>query len=216
MLGKTFSFKRRGYYFFAEDPSSDVKALISNLSDPDFLLGFDLQCDMPMLFSQLNLNIQGKYKFIFELLASIEAFKNRLQILQQQFRSGVLENFKYTKEICGRFQMQSKLLEYFPIFNDFKINFETRFKDFRKIESIINILNNPLLCNIGEQEIRLQDELIKIQSDLSLPLERGIEFWRNVDEQNYPLLKNEIYKLFSMFGTTYISMRISIFVNGFY
>ena len=43
-----------------------------------------------------------------------------------------------------------------------------------------------------------------MKNDISLPLANGIEFWKKVDEKMYPKTRNEILKLYSMFGSTYI------------
>ena len=42
-----------------------------------------------------------------------------------------------------------------------------------------------------------------MRNDFEVPMESGEKFWQKIDDTKYFNLKNEIYKLYSMFGTTY-------------
>lgn len=98
-------------------------------------------------------------------------------------------------------------------FNTFEINlkelknkFEARFKDFEIIKSKMGIFYTPMTCSIFDQAPEFQMELCDLQCDINLKINTltGIEFWKNVDFDKYPLLHNEIQRTYSMFGSTYI------------
>lgn len=111
---------------------------------------------------------------------------------------------KRTAECFHEFTDKDKLNEYVNVLEDILANYNNRFYDFLKIKDLIELHDNPMLCNIDNQKSDIREEIIKMRTDLNLPLASGIQFWKNVNEDIYFKTKNEILKLYSMFGSTYI------------
>lgn len=153
--------------------------------------------------NHLNLQLQGKNKNIFELVCAVKLFTNKLEMLITNLKNKNLNTFKRTAEVFNE-NLNFKLDEYVEVLENLLTNCKKRFSDFAKIEHIIELHNNPLLCNINNQSNEIKVELDQMINDISLPLANGIEFWKKVDEKIYPKTKNEILKLYSMFGSTYI------------
>lgn len=65
---------------------------------------------------------------------------------------------------------------------------------------------NPIQCDPKEFSIDMRNELFYLQSDPNLLYlnEKGISFWKNVDRTKYPLVFNEVLKICSMFGSSYL------------
>lgn len=63
-----------------------------------------------------------------------------------------------------------------------------------------------MTCNIYDQKPELQMELCDLQCDSELKVSnlKGIEFWKSLASNKYPLLHNKILSLYSMFGSTYV------------
>lgn len=65
-------------------------------------------------------------------------------------------------------------------------NFQSRFKDFLNLQWIINVYNNPLTCSLENLPKVVEEELALMRQDVSIPIEMGINFWKNICPQKYP------------------------------
>lgn len=90
--------------------------------------------------------------------------------------------------------------------NAMEIEFNNRFTDFEAIGELADIFLKPTTCDIFKQNPLFQLELCDMQSDLHLRAiaKTGVEFWKKVSSEKYPILKNEVTKLLSMFSSTYV------------
>ena len=94
--------------------------------------------------------------------------------------------------------------------------FVSRFQQFSIIEPAVNFILNPFnsittsdvaicftkLIAAAQNDIEL--EIIKIQNDLILKAHvNDHNFWKLVDENNYPLLRSAALKVLTYFGSTY-------------
>lgn len=68
------------------------------------------------------------------------------------------------------------------------------------------IFYTPMTCVIYDQKPELHMELCALQCDSELKLSnlKGIDFWKDLKINKYPLLKKTILSLYSMFGSTFI------------
>lgn len=160
-------------------------------------------CDISNILNQLNLSLQGRNKSILQLLSSMKYFERKLQVIITQLKNFDISNLEKTKEIFNELYDRNKLTEYSGIITDLFNSYNRRFQDFKLIESTIELHDYPLNCDINKQPPHFRNELQLLRNDLSLPLEMGKVFWKAVSEKKYPILKQEIYKIYSMFGTTY-------------
>lgn len=139
-----------------------------------------------------------------ELLYAINEFSRKLIILRDQIASQNLTNFPKVSEIYSKFPNQNKL----KIFSEEIIklieNFNNRFKDIFAMQWVIDIYNNPLTCSTESIPSNIQLELLKMRDDLSIPIETGIPFWKNICPNKYGATRDLILNMYSMFSTTYI------------
>lgn len=204
-LQRLFSLREEVALFFEQNPSNETSQFITFLKDPNFLLDFAFLTDLTEFVNQLNLQLQGKNKTIIELVFAVHQFIRKIELIIMHLKEKNLINLTRTSEVFNIFPYNmDKLNEYVNILETLLVNYDMRFKDFNKIENIIELHNNPLLCNIEKQSAAVKEEILKMRNDLNLPLTTGIEFWKNINEASYPKSKNEIFKLYSMFGSTYI------------
>lgn len=89
--------------------------------------------DITNVFSEINLNKQGKYTFSFHFSVAMDAIKKRLQILEDQFRVGILDNFKYMKESCEHLICK---INYQSTSNHLKISAKSSFGEILKNTNI--------------------------------------------------------------------------------
>lgn len=202
-LKRLFDLRKEIVLFLEQDSSSTSQTLITSLKSPDFLLDLAFLCDFTELLNKLNLSLQGKNRNIFDLLTSIDQFGYKLQILIDQIKKNDSTNMPCTTAIIQEFSNQNKLETYADIVDRVLKNYENRFSDFNIIRNVIELHNNPLYCTLHNQDPEIQEELLKMRSDLSLPIESGINFWTKIDEKIYFNIKTQILKLYSMFGSTY-------------
>lgn len=85
--------------------------------------------------------------------------------------------------------------------------FDRRFDDFGQLRSQLDLFNNPLAVNIEEHDPSLmQLELCELHTDPNFTgnIERGVDFWKLLPVEKYPLLRDFGLKICSMFGSTYV------------
>lgn len=100
-----------------------------------------------------------------------------------------------------------------------KYDFESRFCDFRKIESLAQFISNPYMAleaeNLShtiEQDFNADGptaelEIVTLQNDLCLKSVIGQEnerFWSLVPKDKYPVLVNMALKMKALFSSTYL------------
>ncbi|PNF29048.1 hypothetical protein B7P43_G14049 [Cryptotermes secundus] len=96
--------------------------------------------------------------------------------------------------------------DYTEIIEDLSSEFDRRFNDFESFRPDISLFSNPIHCDIESQPGHLQLELCELQCDPSLNTSQvtGIDFWKLLSPERYPLLRNWALKLCSVFASTYI------------
>ncbi|PNF15603.1 hypothetical protein B7P43_G15970 [Cryptotermes secundus] len=95
--------------------------------------------------------------------------------------------------------------DYTEIIEDLSSEFDRRFNDFESFRPDISLFSNPIHCDIESQPGHLQLELCELQCDPSLNTSQvtGIDFWKLLSPERYPLLRNWALKLCSVFANTY-------------
>ena len=85
--------------------------------------------------------------------------------------------------------------------------FDDRFSEFHSIKEQIELFINPVEIKIESQAAAFQLELCDLQSDPFLRLkknERYEAFWKLVNIEQFPKLRDFALRMLSMFGSTYI------------
>lgn len=204
-LERLFNLRKDVITFLKTKPNNDTIELITAMENPEFLLDLAFLCDITAILNELNLTLQGKDMKIFKLATTIHNFYRKLTLLTDQLLKNNFVSLKRTSFIFTEFNINTfeKIQNYAEIIKSLKLNYEGRFEDLKHIVKLIELHDFPLVCEIEEHEVVLQEELKNLRNDLEIPLETGEQFWKSVDDRKYPNLKDEIYKLYSMFGTTY-------------
>lgn len=96
--------------------------------------------------------------------------------------------------------------EFVTIIDDIIQQFKKRFEDFKDIRKLAPIFYNPLSCKIHLQPLCYQLELCELQTDPILKNRdvSGMDFWKLVPIKKYPILRDNMLRVYSMFGSTYL------------
>lgn len=202
-LERLFNLRKEVVEFLMEEDSFDSGELLDFLKNPKFLLDLAFLCDMTSYINQLNFSLQGKNKSIIDLVQNVTQFQQRLEILNEQLQLENFTNMPKTNELVQEFTILDRKPQFSDTLKTLKQMYEERFHDFRTIKDTISLFNAPLTCNILDQDTELHEELYRMRCDISLPLSTGIEFWQQIREESYPKTKDAIYRIYSMFGSTY-------------
>lgn len=202
-LERLLNLRKEVVQFLEGENSSDGNDLLNFFKNPSFLLDLGFLCDVTGLVNHLNLSLQGRNKPISELVLHIEQFGQRIKVLIAQIEAENFVNMQRTNELVAEFSILDRKTEFLETLNTLIQMYEKRFEDFKIIKHLICLFTSPLTCNISEQDPELHEELNRMRSDLFMPLCTGIDFWKNVKEETYPKCKDAMYKLQSMFGSTY-------------
>lgn len=202
-LARLFELRNEVLQFFKENPSPDKDVLIASLENNEFLLELSFLSDISDIINTINLQLQGKNKYIFDSTVTIFHFGKKLSHLESQVQNNNLASLPKTAKLYCQSPIPTKIAQFKNIIHNLSTNFAARFHDFDQIRGIIDLHNNTLACNMEELSQPLREEIQKILTDFDLPCTTGKEFWRNVNVANYPHSKEEILKLYSIFPTTY-------------
>ncbi|XP_019845605.2 SCAN domain-containing protein 3 [Bactrocera dorsalis] len=200
-LQRLFNLRKDVLIFFGENVSPDVETFVAALKDRDFIADLAFLCDITQFINDLNLLLQGKNKNIFDLVRTLTLFKRKFEILLNEIKNYNISNLPNLAQIFHDNTPFYKIDMYTKTIETLLQDFSHRFQDFDVIKQNIDLHDNPLTCDIQAQKIELQMELARMREDFQISTETGVNFWKKANDAVYPLLKNEIYKLYSMFGS---------------
>lgn len=190
----------------SESNSRDIDFL-NSLQNPDFLLHLAFLTDITKHFNNPNLVLQGRNKNICVILKTFNEFSTKLEKLADQMSSKNLSNFPNNSSIFINFTH----IDRFNVFSE-EINkplkeFRSRFQDVHKIEWVVEVYENPLNYPTGNIPGNIRIELLIMREDLCIPMETGIQFWKNSCNKKYSVTRNLIlYIFFQCFPRhTYVS-----------
>lgn len=174
------------------------------LTDIDFLQDLAFLTDITQYLNVLNLQLQGKKQTIFQMMGFVDGFKRKLRL----FKSALTKNELFHFPSCEKLSREEDVLfdKYTEHIELLISEFDRRFQDFEKLRPEMELFNNPMKCTVESQPAQLQLELCELQCDPSLNNTEatGVEFWRLLSQERYPLLRIWALKLCSIFGSTYI------------
>lgn len=178
------------------------------LNDERWLNDFAFSVDLLRYLNALNKKLQGKNKFAHDLYSHIEKFETDLQMFMDEMFVFDLHHFPTLYE-------RSEYIEgdqyefYHSVLERLKNDFDTRFTDFRKIKTYLNLMTNLFEMKVtGPVQIpSVTYDVIKIQTDNKARNDYAnltvYEFFKPLDEKKYPYLRDIAKKLFVIFGSTY-------------
>jgi len=197
----------------------DIGDIYPQLQDPIWLMDLSFLADFCTKLSNLNLELQGKNKSLIYMLSSIRGFQQYLGILSNNLAAREFRHFPHLLKFFNENpELMEQDLEKYEMEIDKVSNEMTfRFKDLHEMELIITFINNPFQENLNVTEIsskisnlltvnqaEVDLEIINLQNDLALKALNGEIVWK-FTSKNFPLLTMVSKKIFSCFGSTYLS-----------
>lgn len=203
-LERFYNLREEVEWFLEQNNETELADKIKSI---DFISELAFLCDVTLFINELNLAMQGQNKNIFDLLLCINQCERNLAILVPQLKNGDCSGLLRTTAAFDQIQNQNfrikKTKELSEVTESLLRNLQRRFQDFKVLQNIISIHNDPINCDISQLSPSVRDEVHRMRLDFNLPLGSGQVFWKNISEEKYPNIRNEILKLYSMFGSTY-------------
>lgn len=185
------------------------RALFDKISDERWLNDFAFSVDLLRYLNVLNKKLHGKQKFAHDLYSHIEEFMSNLQTFMNEIYVFNVQHFPTLSERHDYIE-EDQFESYFDVLERLKIDFDTRFDDFRKIRNKLNLMNNLFTAKIGRNRVQIPSveyDVIKIQTDIKAKSDYAnlsvYEFFKDLDEKKYPSLKDLAKRIFVIFGSTY-------------
>uniref|UniRef100_H3AIM7 DUF4371 domain-containing protein n=1 Tax=Latimeria chalumnae TaxID=7897 RepID=H3AIM7_LATCH len=176
------------------------------LTDPQWVLDLAFLADMLLHLDKLNVDLQGKLKLLPDLVQSVFAFINKLQLFQKQLQKGELMHFLSVSKASSNKRageaLQCSLTRYSTLLQELQGSFTERFHDLQLRRPQIRFLVDPFTAEADCLKSPLVLEIIELWEDdrLKSVLNQGtLQFWNTVPKDKYPNIR-----LISMFGSTYL------------
>lgn len=186
------------------------------LHDPQWISDLAFLVDMLHYLNGLNVDLQGKFKMLPDLVQSVFTFVNKLKLFKTHLQK---RDFIHFPSLLKASEQAAEVVNgstarYATLLENLEQSFEDRFSNLRQKRPQITFLINPftaesdcLKAPLVEDEAASQLEMIELSEDdrLKSVLREGtVEFWKIVPTERYPNVKQAALKLLSMFGSTYI------------
>lgn len=205
-LEKFFAIRKEIFLFLQDKFPAKCDEFKFFFEDVDSLCELALITDMTKHLNTLNLKLQKTDQIISQLVRHVDSFRRKLRMFKNQLENNIFDSFPSCQILFEEHGTDCDFKKQFNIIDSLINQFDTRFKDFEALRKDLILFESPLIVQIEEQSREFQDELCDLQCDLSLKarLEKGVEFFKILDESCYPRLKNFGLRIFSMFGSTYL------------
>ncbi|VVC25713.1 Hypothetical protein CINCED_3A011323 [Cinara cedri] len=123
--------------------------------------------DVVHLLATLNMSLQGKNKFINNLVQDIFGFQNKLKLFQRNLRINNLNHFPYLKiiedclvGIATRFHCE----DYVHKLECLSTESKDRFKDLKLLKPLIAFLENPFIINVIENGCPISKPILMVSA----------------------------------------------------
>lgn len=187
------------------------------ISTPEWKQLLFFLADITKHLNELNLKLQGRNKFIWDLAKDVQQFKLKLVA----FKNQIIDNdYTFFPILAANLEKEEFELGYntdvFIRSLDILVNaFDARFSDFKKFHLAFHFLKNPF--NIDENDIQtlsdlfnakkthLEFDIALINDEMQLPNEMCNALWKRlIANCDFMVLKDVVPKFLSMFGSTYV------------
>ncbi|PNF28389.1 hypothetical protein B7P43_G16748 [Cryptotermes secundus] len=206
-LVRFFELRHEIATFLREEVTNSAE-LQNDLEDVEFLRNLAFLTDITQHLNVLNLQLQGKKQTICQMVGFVDSFRKKLHLFKSALDKNNLLHFPCCRKLSEEEEEEEGLefRDYTEIIEDLSSEFDRRFNDFESFRPDISLFSNPIHCDIESQPGHLQLELCELQCDPSLNTSQvtGIDFWKLLSPERYPLLRNWALKLCSVFASTYI------------
>ncbi|PNF19089.1 hypothetical protein B7P43_G10815 [Cryptotermes secundus] len=204
-LVRFFELRHEIATFLREEVTNSAE-LQNDLEDVEFLRNLAFLTDITQHLNVLNLQLQGKKQTICQMVGFVDSFRKKLHLFKSALDKNNLLHFPCCRKLSEEEEEGLEFRDYTEIIEDLSSEFDRRFNDFESFRPDISLFSNPIHCDIESQPGHLQLELCELQCDPSLNTSQvtGIDFWKLLSPERYPLLRNWALKLCSVFASTYI------------
>ncbi|PNF24552.1 hypothetical protein B7P43_G05386 [Cryptotermes secundus] len=212
-LVRFFELRHEIATFLREEVTNSAE-LQNDLEDVEFLRNLAFLTDITQHLNVLNLQLQGKKQTICQMVGFVDSFRKKLHLFKSALDKNNLLHFPCCRKLSEEEEEEEEeeegggleFRDYSEIIEDLSSEFDRRFNDFESFRPDISLFSNPIHCDIESQPGHLQLELCELQCDPSLNTSQvtGIDFWKLLSPERYPLLRNWALKLCSVFASTYI------------
>lgn len=200
---------RHEIVLFLEYEVANCELLLADIKNPRFMASLAFLADITKHLNSLEIDQKSEMNNIFSLIASVDGFKTKLNLLISYLSQRKLDmNFSNLQLIVGD-DDQADYRIYMEYIEDLQNEFQKRFNGFEVIRSLMPLYFNPMKCDISSQEMCFHMELADMQSDpvLMNTEKNGLDFWKMVSPEKYTNIVYNILRVCSMFGSTYTCER---------
>lgn len=189
------------------------------LEDDVWLLDLAFLTDITSKLNELNLELQGSDKTIFDMISSVNVFKEKLYLLVSKLENKNLSNFtNMTAQLNSSASTDFNANKYIGEIRNVIAELDNRFQDFRKLDKVVLFMSYPFdtkikaeiiaesLSTIFDMDIlTLEDEIITLQNDIYIKARASEDkFWKYLTEEKYPNVKKCAENIYACFGSTYL------------
>lgn len=188
------------------------------VEDDTFMCNTAFLCDIFSHLNVLNTQLQGRDRSILDMFDRISAFQGKIELFSTDIESHKLLHFPTLKAMYVSPENITPAMITFV--KRLKENFSSRFDDFNVGKEVIRFILNPfssVFSNLSSnfmkmfpdiEEAQIQLELIDLKQSSVLKDkfdDSGVtQFWIDLQQGEYPLLKRCSIDVLTMFGSTYI------------
>uniref|UniRef100_A0A0L8FJE7 General transcription factor II-I repeat domain-containing protein 2 n=1 Tax=Octopus bimaculoides TaxID=37653 RepID=A0A0L8FJE7_OCTBM len=164
---KSLALKHCQFKEFLEECESEYGDLVYfsvvcwlKLKSDNWICDLVFLMDITTHLNDLNLKLQKQNQLIHEMYSHVKAFQTKLQIWENQLRTGDAFHFP-TLAIHGSTSRYDFAVE----LNELKKELNTRFNDFKARKADFNLFRKPFNADVEKVLKKLQMDLIEFQSD---------------------------------------------------
>lgn len=175
-------------------------------------------CDLVEHLNILNLKLQGREQFVWDLAKIVYEFKLKLILFKSEISSDDFTHFPTLNEhynICFIEDKKDDNIRFIAYLDTLINEFETRFSDFMKHDLAFKFLKNPFdfdsakiveLSEIFEvKRAHIEYDIALIAQESHSKNETRVEMWKRLISENSFLVLNDVVpKYVCMFSSTYV------------
>ena len=190
------------------------------LNDNQWLLDLACLIDLTSVLNELNLELQGKDKTVVNMISSVNAFKQKMQLLSSKLQRhdfGNFQNFASELKTQGKACAQLDSARYTEQIENCLSDFDKWLQDFALLEPIATFMcyqfsedievDSPVSKIATLFHLNLSagwDEMLTLQADIQRKSRAHGQFWNLLTEEKYPNMRKYATSLTALFGSTYL------------
>ncbi|CAG4999326.1 unnamed protein product [Parnassius apollo] len=172
----------------------------------DWCTDFAFFTDLLEHYNKLNKKLQGQNQFIDETWGCLKSFKTQLFLFYNCMAKNDLTHFPRLKSMAP--VSENKLNEFSQALKNLHTEFETRFQDFKNIQSSLDVFSMPFNVDPENISAELQLEIIEMQCSTHLKQlflnSTKLDFYRTLPKAEFPKIIAHAQKIMAMFASSYV------------